>query len=708
MGNRKNTRNKKLSRKLGNDQGILVIHGVGNQKEGETLREFGGSLRDRVLRYPGSKLVHGADEEILSDSKDEENIPEPKKEIKISLGNHSKYDNLYIHEVHWAKDYRKELKNKTLWVLSRIHLIALLLFFDVRDKKFIKNPSSDKAALGVAFRFYARFLILLALVAFVVGFFIRLFTINIFLGLGIVVIVSLILISFIEKSKCNLSNDVRIAASLEHSEREKILENIDKGARGFPSSVQEITIVAHSQGGYLTHQYLTSKNYDTPKEIKKFVGVGSGLGAIHIISLTQGIKNLLVSWFIFIVISLIFLVHFISVWNFLENIFMYIYNFMYSLGWFILSGDPNFMGRLWMIFIGLWVYLLRLDLGNLITVIIFSFILFIPIAKIKKYWYKNIEEIPENIMWEEYSSVRDIIGRVTPIIAWGVPSLTPKVVGLLGWPLSVHTKYFNDSSVMPSVLISRLYGEGEVDKYEKMQKYLYTLTIRQKYMSSASAVLAAVLLAYGLVYDSKLYGNSYMAVIVCIWFILLWKLCFILLILVMRALSWIIVNALECFIGFNKISINFGMYRLTDNKFSSYVSGDSNYIDQFSPVSFIIRRIIGGLISVISAVLIITSHTYLQIFRNDYPGLANVFFMGVIYFFIGLCIILGYSFETLKGVFGGIVGLAILLVTVSSYPYFPHISLLYSVILFTVIVYAWIGWYKIEKIKSVNVGSGYP
>lgn len=702
MANRKKTRNKKLSRKLGNDQGILVIHGVGNQKEGETLQKFGGSLRDRALRYSGSELLYGTDEEIRSGDK---------KEIKVSLGSESKYDNLYIREVHWAKNYGKKLKNKTLWVLFRMHLIALLLFFDIRDEKFIKNPLNNKYILGVVYRFYARFLTLVALVVFTFSISRWLFTISILFGIGLVVG----LILFIEKSKWNLSNDVRVAISdvqgaafLESNEKEGILKEIDKGVKKFPRSVRDITIVAHSQGGYLTHQYLVSKNYNLPKKIKHFVGVGSGLGAIHIISLTQGVKNLLISWFIFIVIAIIFLFHSIFVWNFLENIFIYIYNSIYYLGWFILSGDPNFRGGLYMIFIDLMVYLLRLDLGNVLILIIFSLILFIPIVKIKKHWYKNIEKIPENITWEEYSSARDIVGRVTPIIAWGVPSLMPKVVGLLGWPLSVHTKYFNDSSVMPSVLISRLYGEGEVDKYEKMQKYLYTLTIRQKYMSSASAVLAAVLLAYGLVYDSKLYGNSYMAVIVCIWFILLWKLCFILLILVMRALSWIIVKVLECFIGFNKISINFGMYRLTDNKFSSYVSGDSNYIDQFSPVSFIIRRIIGGLISVISAVLIITSHTYLQIFRNDYPGLANVFFMGVIYFFVGLCIILGYSFETLKGVFGGIVGLAILLVTVSSYPYFPHISLLYSVILFTVIVYAWIGWYKIEKIKSVNVGSGYP
>ncbi|OFN18056.1 hypothetical protein HMPREF2609_05185 [Rothia sp. HMSC058E10] len=702
MGNRKKTRNKKLSRKLGNDQGILVIHGVGNQKEGKTLQKFGGSLRDRALRYPGSDLLYGTDEEIRSGAK---------KEIKVSLGSESKYDNLYIREVHWAKNYGKKLKNKTLWVLFRMHLIALLLFFDIRDEKFIKNPLSNKSILGMVYRFYARFLILVTLVVFTFSIFRCLFTIS--MPLGLILVVGFIL--FIEKSKWNLSNDVRVAvsdvqdaASLDNNEKEGIIKEIDKGVKKFPRSVRDITIVAHSQGGYLTHQYLIAKNYNPPKKIKHFVGVGSGLGAIHIISLTQGVKNLLVSWFIFIVIALIFLFHFAFVWSFLENIFMHIYNFIYNLGWFILSGDPNFVGRLWMIFIGLEVYLLRLDPGNVFTVIIFSLILFIPIAKIKKYWYKNIERIPENITWEEYSSARDIVGRVTPIIAWGVPYLTPKVVGLLGGPLSVHTKYFNDSSVMPSVLISRLYGEEEVDKYEKMQKYLYTLTIRQKYMSSASAVLAAVLLSYGLVYDSKLYGNSYIAVISCILVILFWKVCFLLLILAMRALSWIIVKVLEYFIGFNKISINFGMYGLTDNKFSSYVSGDSNYIEQFSPVSFIIRRIIGGLISVISAVLIITSHTYLQIFRNDYPGLANVFFMGVIYFFVGLCIILGYSFETLKGVFGGIVGLAILLVTVSSYPYFPHISLLYSVILFTVIVYAWIGWYKIEKIKSVNVGSGYP
>lgn len=98
MGKRKKTRNKKLSRKLGNDQGILVIHGVGNQKEGKTLQKFGGSLRDRALRYSGSELLYGTDEEIRSGAK---------KEIKVSLGSESKYDNLYIREVHWAKNYGK-------------------------------------------------------------------------------------------------------------------------------------------------------------------------------------------------------------------------------------------------------------------------------------------------------------------------------------------------------------------------------------------------------------------------------------------------------------------------------------------------------------------------------------------------------------------------------------------------------------------------
>ena len=101
MANRKKTRNKKLSRKLGNDQGILVIHGVGNQKEGETLQKFGGSLRDRALRYSGSELLYGTDEEIRSGDK---------KEIKVSLGSESKYDNLYIREVHWDKKLRKKIK----------------------------------------------------------------------------------------------------------------------------------------------------------------------------------------------------------------------------------------------------------------------------------------------------------------------------------------------------------------------------------------------------------------------------------------------------------------------------------------------------------------------------------------------------------------------------------------------------------------------
>ena len=43
---------------------FLVIHGIGNQKEYETLRKYGGALRDKVLQYEGNHLEYGSDEEI--------------------------------------------------------------------------------------------------------------------------------------------------------------------------------------------------------------------------------------------------------------------------------------------------------------------------------------------------------------------------------------------------------------------------------------------------------------------------------------------------------------------------------------------------------------------------------------------------------------------------------------------------------------------
>lgn len=95
----------KNKNKVQNDHGFLVIHGIGNQKEYETLRKYGGALRDKVLQYEGNHLEYGSDEEIEYKNK---------KSIKINLGEKSKYNNLYIRETHWAQNYSTSLKNKFL------------------------------------------------------------------------------------------------------------------------------------------------------------------------------------------------------------------------------------------------------------------------------------------------------------------------------------------------------------------------------------------------------------------------------------------------------------------------------------------------------------------------------------------------------------------------------------------------------------------
>ncbi len=129
----------KNKNKVQNDHGFLVIHGIGNQKEYETLRKYGGALRDKVLQYEGNHLEYGSDEEIEYKNK---------KSIKINLGEKSKYNNLYIRETHWAQNYSTSLKNKFLWVVLRIHLISILLFFDNRDKRIFKREAGFLDSLG--------------------------------------------------------------------------------------------------------------------------------------------------------------------------------------------------------------------------------------------------------------------------------------------------------------------------------------------------------------------------------------------------------------------------------------------------------------------------------------------------------------------------------------------------------------------------------
>ena len=154
------------------------------------------------------------------------------------------------------------------------------------------------------------------------------------------------------------------------------------------------------------------------------MGVGSGLGAIHIISLTQALKTYYFLGFYSLIWSFFFSFPLCLCGKLLKVHFLSIYTLLYSIGGFIITLDISFIMDIFLLANANIIN--SMDLWSVPKILICSLILAFPIYLAKRYWYKRVEGVPENIRWEEYSSVRDVVGRITPIIAWGVSSSIPK------------------------------------------------------------------------------------------------------------------------------------------------------------------------------------------------------------------------------------------------------------------------------------------
>ena len=414
------------------DHGVLLIHGIGNREPKSTLKEQGKNLASHITKIiPGdnSKLVKNEDF------------------YKIKCADSSPYKNIYMREVHWAKDdgYKKEFQGKLSWILIRIPVLLMLFLYDYRDV----HEYTIKSSFTRYFRAICRFIF--AISTFFVPFTSYRF-IQIYCGdltaIIVCIILCVIIILLILYSKRNLINHIRVA-----TERQDILEKIysliDEEIRSFPSTVKRISLIAHSQGGYIAYSYILLHKSIESRKIHRLFGVGSGLIPISILRRINTYKDIIKIWVIFIV----FLISFLNLVFILGDIAYAGLNFLIRL--FITVIDPTQL-----------VYTLFLDdeginklytAGTLIplneVILCIVFIFFIVTAI--KAMFKNIDiaiaPLPISV-WEEFSSVHDPVGRLTPVFLTNENEEKNKIypnfypVGIPGDPISIHKRYFKEYS----------------------------------------------------------------------------------------------------------------------------------------------------------------------------------------------------------------------------------------------------------------------
>lgn len=479
------------------DHGILLIHGIGNRKRGSTLRKQGKVIAGEIAKI--ASFDDSRRSEYTLKITDDEYT-----EYTIDCGSISPYRKIYIRESHWADNntFKRASKRKILWFLTRIPLILIFFFYDRRDL-------SSKNTLSKIFRILIRITIGLSLLS------IPILTIRyIFRGeysntsILIVYLILLVLIILAFIAIIELFNYIRIAV-----EGKKELLDIEEGIRKdislFPKTVKKISIVAHSQGGYLAYKLLENKSPEA-KKVHRLFCVGSGIIPITILK-EASMKRIIYSWFLFLLfISLVILGTLFlgdsSIYLFYQLIKIIIVDlnpiqmFLGVLGAQSMnaSGAINFIG--WVDIIKFSLFLAILMLAHTVIYIFSKIILKITI---------NPLDIK---VWEEYSSVHDIVGRLSPLYflhknsndSKKYPSIRP--VGIPGNPLTVHLNYFKNYSSVPYVISKYIYSCTEPDRSVEESIYKHSLR-RRKFFYISYTPLMIMLTFY--LYDMRTNDKSF-------------------------------------------------------------------------------------------------------------------------------------------------------------------------------------------------------
>ena len=305
-----------------------------------------------------------------------------------------------------------------------------------------------------------------------------------------------------------LFNYIRIAVE----EKEELL-GIEKGIcqdiNLFPETVKKISIVAHSQGGYLAYKLLENKSPEA-KKVHRLFCVGSGIIPITILK-EASTKRIICSWILFLLfISLvtggILFLGDSSIYLFYQIIKIIIvdlnpiYMLLRAFGTQSMNtpGAINFIG---------WVDVIKFILFLAILIIVY-----IVIYVFSKIIFKITISPLDIKVWEEYSSVHDIVGRLSPLYFLNknsndnkkYPSIRP--VGIPGNPLTVHLNYFKDYSSVPYVVSDYIYHCTKPDRFMEESIYNHSLR-RRKFLYTSSVPFMIILAFYS--YDALISNKSF-------------------------------------------------------------------------------------------------------------------------------------------------------------------------------------------------------
>jgi hypothetical protein len=258
--------------------GVLLVHGIGEQRQGETLIRYGDALACWLTRWlsKGAEIDPGNAAAVSVRKADLEPGDSASAQVTLTIRDPVGREWL-LAESWWADTFRApKARPLLIWLLTILPYMLLEQFFaPLRRAKYLRDHPGDQEISGrlVTFGRYAAFVLLL-LAALPLA------------GIGIVAVALLLVPMLIpidrvrdlaKAAALKLANTVGDSFVLTSSplQFDAMTCRVARDLENLAAQVDDVVVVAHSQGTAVAYEAIM--NYERPERLRLFVTVGQAL-----------------------------------------------------------------------------------------------------------------------------------------------------------------------------------------------------------------------------------------------------------------------------------------------------------------------------------------------------------------------------------------------------------------------------------------------
>ena len=263
------------------DSALLFVHGIGNQKEGDVLKNMANPVAKHIIRV-AEKYGWQTDAEQETSS----------SPIVITARKINRTKTTFLDECIWANSFpRMTFWEFVKWVLARISSPIVLLIPDKDDIQVIHrelelhnyfNVNASLKLAGVFFRFLFRLFLLFGVSLFIFASLLLSlqFLLNSSTGVRVAtILLFLVAISCLVLLHKKVNYFAHVPAAIMPAHGQYMLNTVKDAVERTCRLTKRPALIAHSQGGFLAYHAL--KDFSTKKRPKwRLFGVGSGLRPI--------------------------------------------------------------------------------------------------------------------------------------------------------------------------------------------------------------------------------------------------------------------------------------------------------------------------------------------------------------------------------------------------------------------------------------------